>query len=91
VTCAVATVLIEGFLAFAFFVPRLRTVAVVVGLTFHLSIVLTVDRWSPYAAIGFTVFAMEMVSLYVVAVGGIPEAWTAAVRRRLPPGVRVAA
>ena len=27
------------------------------------------DRWSPYAAIGFTVFALEMVALYAVFVG----------------------
>jgi hypothetical protein len=72
VACALATVLIVGFLTFALYVRRLQPVAVVVGLAFHLSIVLTVDRWSPYAAIGFTVFAMEMFALYVVCVG-VPD------------------
>ena len=72
VACAIGTVLVEGFLTFAFYVRRLQPVAVVVGLAFHLSIVLTVDRWSPYAAIGFTIFAMEMVALWVVCVG-VPE------------------
>jgi hypothetical protein len=80
VACAVATVLIEGFLTFALYVRRLQPVAVAVGVAFHLSIVLTVDRWSPYAAIGFTVFGLEMVALYVVCVG-VPEQWVAAVRR----------
>jgi hypothetical protein len=74
VALAVGTVLVEGFLAFAFYVRPLQPVAVVVGLAFHLSIVLTVDRWSPYAAIGFTVFGLEMVALYVVCVG-VPERW----------------
>jgi hypothetical protein len=81
VACAVGTVLVEGFLAFAFFIPRLRRIAVVVGLAFHAGIVLTVDRWSPYAAIGFTVFALEMVAVYALFVG---EDAVAAVRQRWP-------
>lgn len=80
VACAIGTVLVEGFLTFALYVRRLQPVAVAVGLAFHLSIVLTVDRWSPYAAIGFTVFALEMFALYVVCVG-VPETWIVAVRR----------
>jgi hypothetical protein len=72
VALAIGTVLVEGFLSFAFYVRRLQPVAVVVGLAFHLSIVLTVDRWSPYAAIGFTVFAMEMIALWIVCVG-VPD------------------
>ena len=90
VACAVGTVLIEGFLAFALYARRLRRIAVPVGIAFHLMIVLTVDRWSPYAAIGFTVFALAMFALYPVCTG-MPEAWTSAVRRRLPDRARAAA
>lgn len=39
VAWAVGTLLVEGFLAFAFFVPRLQRAAVVVGLGFHAAIV----------------------------------------------------
>ena len=84
VTFAIGTVLVEGFLAFAFYVRRLRRAAVLVGLAFHLSIILTVDRWSPYAVNGFTVFGLEMVALYVVATGDLVDEWATAVRRRLP-------
>ncbi len=83
VVLAVGTVLVEGFLAFAFYVPRLRRVAVPVGVAFHLGIILTVDRWSPYAVNGFTVFALEMFALYVVCIGGLADQWVAALRRRL--------
>jgi Vitamin K-dependent gamma-carboxylase len=83
-TVAIGTILVEGFLAFAFYVPRLRRAAVLVGIAFHLSIIVTVDRWSPYAVNGFTVFALEMVALYAVCCGELLDAWSRAVRRRLP-------
>jgi Vitamin K-dependent gamma-carboxylase len=69
VPAAIASLLIEGFLAFALLVPRLRRIAAAVGIVFHLSILLTVDRWSPYAITGFTAFSLEIFALYVVALG----------------------
>ncbi len=58
---AVLSVVAELFLAMAFWSPRLRRPAWVVGLGLHLGIVVLL---SPSVGVQLTVFGMEMVALY---------------------------
>jgi hypothetical protein len=58
---AVASLLVEVFLAIAFWVPRWRPVAWIVGLTLHIGCIFIL---APGYHTQIAVFALEMIALY---------------------------
>jgi hypothetical protein len=60
-TLAVASIVVELFLAGAFWVRSLRKSAVVVGVLFHVAMVLTL---TPAVAAQLIVFAVACISIY---------------------------
>jgi hypothetical protein len=63
---AVLSILIELFLAFALWVPRLRWLALVVGIGFHMMIIFTGGETPGVPDIPFLIFAMVTIAPYAL-------------------------
>lgn len=83
VAFAVATLFVEGFLAIAFWFSRLRVLALVVGVGFHLAIVVTMRGM---LAVSLLAFMFEMLAMYLAFFAVIRrwEAQTAHVQEPAP-------